>query len=373
MHRYLTARVLASLALTVAVFTFVLLLGNALKEILALLIAGEVGIGIVARAVGMLIPFVLVFALPMGLLTATLLVFGRFSADQELTAARASGISLVSLAAPIVVLSLLCCGLSAWINMEWGPDSRVAYKELIGRARTDLSRIQLPAGRLIYDFPGYVFRVGGNRNGDLENVVVYWLALKTYIQAPRGHIQMDVTNHEMTVELFDAQSVTRTTNGVPSFSSFPTLLLPVQWKAAPANGRPAVNDMTFGQLQRELRRREALAAMAPAGTNFAASAKAGRALVEEARVAMNREGAFSFACFGFALMGIALGVRMHRRETNIGVAVALGLVLLYYGFFTLAGSLAPRPEFYPHLIAWAPDFIFQATGAVLLWRANRGL
>ena len=112
----------------------------------------------------------------MGLLTAMLLVFGRFSADQELTAARASGISLLSLITPVLLLSLLCCGVSAWINMQLGPQCRVAYVNLFFKLSGELmNSTQLPEGQFIRDFPGYIFYAEKNRDGKLEDVMVFVL------------------------------------------------------------------------------------------------------------------------------------------------------------------------------------------------------
>ena len=131
----------------------------------------------------------------MGLLTATLLVFGRFSADQELTAARASGISLLSLVTPVLLLSLFCCGLSAWINLDLGPRSRVAYKKLIFRARADLVNVQLPEGQFIRDFPGYIIYVDKNHDGNLKDVMVFVLEnetnVNTTIHAPQGRLKVE--------------------------------------------------------------------------------------------------------------------------------------------------------------------------------------
>jgi LPS export ABC transporter permease LptF len=389
LHKYLTRQVLASLALTVAVFTFVLLLGDALKEILPLLVTGHARFGLTLEAVGLLIPFIWVFALPMGLLTATLLVFGRFSADQELIAARASGISLLSLISPILLLSLLCCGLSAWINMDLGPRSRVACKELIYKLRAELVNVQLPEGRFIRDFPGYIFYVEKNNKGNLQDVMIFKLEnetnVSTTVRAPRGKIENDAAKKQLILNLFDARTVTF--NGThAAVSAFPTLTLNFDLSSATNHyAKPKISDMTFGQLRDELNDLEQkinrpLAADISEDESaddlraqFEEARKEQKDLTEPVRVEMHRQIAFSFACFGFTLVGIPLGIRVHRRETNIGVAIALGLVLIYYSFIILGESLSARPEFAPHLIVWLPNFIFQAVGAVLLWRANRGI
>ena len=359
------------------VFTCLLLLGNVLKEILPFLIQGHARASLVAEAVVLLIPFVWVFALPMGLLTATLLVFGRFSADQELTAARASGISLISLIMPILLLSLFCCLLSGWFSMDLGPRSRVKYLGLKTELLADLANFQLPEGRFMNISSNYIFYAEKNTAGKLQNVVVISVDQNSYVEAPFGNVEFNRTNEQITLNLFQARIVETPTNGENNILSLGKFSVPVNINSVKnQKSKPRFSDMTFSELRDQLRQ---LQQWMPetVSTNQSQALEQARKVpedvVEQVRVIMQRQLALAFAPFGFALLGIPLGIRVQRRETNIGVAIALMLVMLYYGFVVLAGQLSGRPECYPHLIVWAPNLIFQATGALLLWRANRGI
>ena len=410
LHKYITGQVLASLLLTVAVCAFVVVLLNVVHDVLPLLFGGVVPLGLVAKAIGLLLPFACVYALPMGFISATLLVFGRFSADQELTAMRASGVSLLSLVTPVLLLSLLCCGLSAWFNMDLGPRARAEFLNLRFELLHDLASAQIPEGQMINEFPGVQVYIEKNNGGDLQGIRILKLPTPTngatLIIASRGRFTPDHAPNQLVVDLVDAhiinpnaRNASVTSMGKWTFNFSPNAVTNRMTK-------PKISDMTFGQLRQELRERKrdlqalkqlnfsAANAGAPAtlaglqrlnlaaGTN-ASPAETGAMLrevaglwsreIERAQVAMHREIAFSFACFGFTLVGIPLGIRVHRRETNIGIAIALMLVVVYYGFTMLGESLAARPEFYPHLILWLPNFLFQAIGAALLWRANRGI
>jgi lipopolysaccharide export system permease protein len=369
--------------MTVAVFTFVLLLVNGLKEILPLLIDGRVSLLLVLKGIGLLIPWILLYSLPMGMLTATLLVFGRFSADQELTASRASGISLVALVTPVLLLSVVFSGICAWVNMEIAPRCRVAYKNLLySVAKSN------PAGLLrenqYQDFPGgwtiYVRKIRGN---DLEGVKIYQSkedgdSLAWY-NARAGNFS--VTDDGIVLTLLDV-SASQLQNGTIQDAFAGEYPIEIPTKANKGNApKTDLTDMTFAQLRAQLKKVEHSLRRSRASTN---------ALPEELReelgklrkfredvtmpilVQIHREVAFSFACIGFTLIGIPLGIRAHRRETSIGMAIALVLVLVYYSFIILAQSWDTKPQYAPYLIVWIPNFIFQAVGAVLLWRANKG-
>jgi lipopolysaccharide export system permease protein len=269
--------------------------------------------------------------------------------------------------------------------MEIGPRCRVAYTRMIFDLRASITSAQLPEGRFIKNFPGYIFYVGkNNRKGDLQDVIVLALKNETNIdwgvRAAHGRLDVDTPNRKLNLILHEVKSLPlgdRDTLG--SYDE-----VPLQFDLEPtqkASQKPKVDDMTFPQLRQELRELEQLSNLPVSLKNLTPEQLRARTrewqqqrkdLMAPVLFQIHRQVSFSFACFGFTLLGIPLGIRVHRRETNVGIAIALILVAVYYSFILIAQSLQSRPELSPHLIVWIPNFLFQAMGAVLLWRANRG-
>ncbi len=356
LHLYLLRQVAATLVVTVGVFTFVLLLGNVLKDVLDLLASPKATAGVLLQALALLVPFVLSFSLPIGMLTATLLTFGRFSADQELTAVRAAGISLVSAVMPVVALSLALCGVCAWFNCDLGPRARVAFKELRDTVVRDTSNLSLGEGRYIElgSVTLYARRIEGDQMRDVRVFAFTNGVCYLDLFAPEAELRRDTNRFPSELALRNCQGL---------------LLMAGTWQGISAEERvepissfrprrqdpPKLSEMSLRQLlaERRLRRGEGVD-------------------VTPIEVQIHRQVGFSFACLGFTLVGIPLGIRAHRRETNVGVAMALVLLLAYYGFIILGQALETRPNLHPQYLLWVPNILFQGVGAWMLARADRG-
>jgi lipopolysaccharide export system permease protein len=362
LHTYLIRQVFATLAMTVFVFTFMLLLGEALKQIMPFLISGQAPWVLAFKAVALLIPWVLAFALPIGMLTAALLVFGRFSADQELIAVRASGVSLLGLVFPVILLSVVLSVFCGALNCEIAPRCRVAFKKLFNEAGS-LQPGMLRSGQTVTlgAYSIYVGKIGSD--GKQVETVRIWMTgengnLEMWVQAPRGTMAYNPTNKSLSLNLEQPFGARRRSDGwYPSMYSGSFSYVLEQTNQTRTSDIP-ISDMTFRQLLQKRAELRAAPVNPPEDEpNPAAFRNRLAKMKGDVTANIHRQASFSFACIGFTLIGIPLGIRAHRRETSIGMALALILVAVYYSFLIL-------------LIMWAPNFLFQGVGGYLLWRAN---
>ncbi len=103
LHRYIFRELLKIFVLATLALTLMLSLGSILRPV------QEYGAGPqqVLYLIGYFLPITLTFVLPMAALFAASLVYGRFAADNELDACRASGVSLLSLVYPGLSLAIM--------------------------------------------------------------------------------------------------------------------------------------------------------------------------------------------------------------------------------------------------------------------------
>src|ERR1700674_4374323 len=119
--RAVSRELLVNVLFAIAVLSLVLIVGNIFRKLLPLLVNHNVPLEYLLSFIAYVLPFSLIFTIPWGLLTAILLVFGRISADNELTALRCHGVSIARICHPLATLSLLCSAICLWLNVQVAP------------------------------------------------------------------------------------------------------------------------------------------------------------------------------------------------------------------------------------------------------------
>jgi lipopolysaccharide export system permease protein len=239
--------------------------------------------------------------------------------------------------------------------MSLGPKGRSTFTRL--RDTTLKSRASLLLRENTYCRLGeldiYVSRI---TTTNLHNVLLYQHTngVKVLeVKATEGHLLMGTNGAPVGLELLEASTLSlQGTEWLPGYND--SVVIPLRTATA-SQASMRYSDMPMAELL-EHRKRLRLAGQSDLPVI----------------VQIHRQIAFSFACIGFAMIGIPLAIRAHRRETNIGVAISLALVLGYYSFIILGQAVETRAAWHPYLLMWIPNFLFQGIGAWLLWKVNRG-
>jgi len=359
LQRYVTGSLLSSVLLAWLVLTFVLAVGLMIR-VTGLLIQG-LPIDVVGRYLAIGIPETLNLTIPMAILVSTLLVFGRLSVDSEIAAMRACGINLWRIMAWPLAIGVFLSLFSFYINNEVTPPNHEARRRLTAAAGLGSAIDLLEPGRFINDFRNIKIRFESKTGQWLNNVLVYDYTRPDVIREIRAEKARVEFNHDaLRVELYrvridpfqpdkpGAAMADRMTHEIPD-------ALKVR------NYRQRVKDMRFLPLLKHYREMTWNAAHGSPEARVPADRSA---LLFE----LHKRFMLSSAPFCFILVGMPLGIRSHRKESTVGVALALGVAFCFYILQITAESLARKPEFYPHLMIWVPVMVCVALALILVPR-----
>lgn len=358
-HRYIFYSIALSITFAVGIFTFIILAANILRDIAELLAAGQLTLAGFSQLLLLLLPYILVFSLPMGLLCGVLLTLGRLSSQNEITAFRSIGMSYGSISAPIIVLAIAITFLSLLINTQIAPKMRTQFKE----TKAQLVRANpinfLQEKTFITEFEEFVIYIGQREGTNMRDFWLWQLNDKkqavALVQAEKGEFTYDREQDALILTLQDGTGEKRSERNPEDFMNpnVPTLnfktisfTLPLAEIFGSASVRIKPSMMTLQQLQEKI-------ASLPED-------QISERMIYQMQV--QKHFAWAFSAISLCLIGIPLAIQVGRKEVFANFALALGLAMLYYLSFTLIGLLEEKPALRPDLLIWIPNLAFQALG-----------
>lgn len=387
--RYILKEQIGPLLLAFLILTFVLLMDR-IFELLDLMIGKGLSAGVVLEVFILSLPFIVAVTLPMAVLVAALMSFGRLSQDNEITALRTCGVSFFRCVVPVLVGAIPLVLFLLYFNDRVLPESNHQVKNLLIDIAQKRPTVQIREGVFIRDFEGYsifIRRVDESRSRIYDATIYESQPGKSprTIMAKEGDLAVspDGNGVQITLRNGEIHEIDQTDPSRYLRLTFKThtIVLPfnselVRQQRDFRSDREMSSGMMWGEV---LRLRQEVATLLQKKSLTAVETQIlefRRREINRYRVEIYKKQAIPFACLVFVLLGAPLGVLMRRGGIGVGFAGSLGFFVLYYILLVGGEELADRGMISPILSMWVANVLLGLVGVVLLagvqgWRWRR--
>jgi lipopolysaccharide export system permease protein len=347
---------------------------------------GGVPFGLIAKWIGYQMPDTLVKVLPMGVVLMVVVAFGRLANERELVAIQSGGIGLGRIARPVGVIAGLVALLAVWLSLWVAPRANVETRGLYWDTLTRSGLSQL-VGKQVDLGAGLSLYLGGYDAGkrQLQGVrVERWDRANprqgTLIFADAGSFEdkvLRLTGYSVyTIDYTRIPALQKTLGAATSPAALATLPAALQGVFKVVN--VASSPTAALKLDTGLSRKQTLAQYADAigadGEGFPElwakvyNQKVSLADRQAARRELNRKIALPIGNLVLALAALPFALRF-GRSLGVSLGIALMIAVAYYLLFVVGITVAAQMPGLPEPGIWLANIVFAVAGLWLLRRA----
>jgi lipopolysaccharide export system permease protein len=297
-------------------------------------------------------PRMLSFTVPISLLTASMIVFGNLSANNEIRAFKASGVHPLHVMLPVFVVGLVMSFTMFVFNDQIANEAAFKLRKVTKQMLVKHPSALIEPGRFISLNEQIIFlakEVDGNK---MKDIVAYEVSednnpVRTII-AERGEMKMLEDGISMQIVLYQGSVSDSESKGVQAVQ-FQTYEFP-----------------SFGYEDiRKMRRKTRDYSLANLLIMFRNSQIPDDELTRF-WTAFHDRISFAFGSFIFVFLGVPIAILVRRGEVIISFVISMIAACIYYILFVGAQSLSIRGVLPAGIALWLPNIILFAIGGVLV-------
>lgn len=352
LDRYLLRELTTPFVLGVFALTTLFLI-NQFVRLAQLFVGRGMSLEVLGKLLWVLMPPFLMATLPAAMLLAGVAAFSRLSADSELIALRAAGVSFFRLMRPVFLFSVLVAALTITLGVTTEPWGKGKLKHLAMetiRTHTGAAIVEGTFNNLFGDVIVYADKVAPS--GRMTGILISDERdpdRPLLVTASEGELFRNTEGEYLGFRL-SAGEIHRSGEAVQRIR-FQEYDIKMHLNEEGEERFPTVADLKSELLRRQI-----------------SGEPAGRIL--QLWLDRTRNITFGVACFIFGLLGPALSIQAVRSGRAGGFVKGLLVILAYYAVMSIAQALVVDEKLPVMVGAWAPNALFAVVCAYILVRVH---